>query len=194
MSAITLLEEKVKALYEAKDPDRADWADWMYGNHVLWVADKTEELTRQFGANPELARAAALLHDIADAKMNRHLETHAEESLKLAHKLLIESGFVDEDIQLIVEDAIRYHSCHGNERPKSLEGQCLATADATSHFQTNFYPFAFHEMKDKTLSEVNAWALEKIERDFNQKILFDEIKDEVRPQFETLQLLFGGKT
>lgn len=56
--------------------------------------------------------AAALLHDIADAKMKRWEDGHEEESLRIARELMQASGFSDKDIATTVDDAIRLHGCH----------------------------------------------------------------------------------
>lgn len=71
MNRVTQLETVVRRLYGAKDPNRAEWADWLYENHVIWVADKATELAQKKHANFEYARAAALLHDIEERRVRR---------------------------------------------------------------------------------------------------------------------------
>src|SRR3989338_5736911 len=106
MKKIQILENKVRELYENANPNRAEWADWLWENHVLVVADYATELAKRFDANNDLAGTAALLHDIADAKMKRENKYHEEESLQIAREIMKESGFSDEDIRLVVDDAI----------------------------------------------------------------------------------------
>ncbi len=73
MSRIDNLEKLVRELYEARDLNRAaDWADWLYDNHVFVVADNATRLAKQLNANEELSRAAGMLHDIADVRF-QHL-------------------------------------------------------------------------------------------------------------------------
>ena len=67
MTRIQKLEHAVTDLYAAHNPERTDWADWLGENHVLLVADNAAGLAQRFGASQELARAGALLHDIAAA-------------------------------------------------------------------------------------------------------------------------------
>jgi putative nucleotidyltransferase with HDIG domain len=193
MQRIDELEKKVRALYEERNPSRAEWADWLYENHVFVVADTASSLAKRFNADEELAKAAAMLHDIADAKMNRFDERHEEENLRSARELLSSSGYSEDETQIVVDDAIRYHSCREGQRPMSLEGQVLVTADALAHFQTDFYDFATREMKETiSMGEVQDWVLKKTERDFNAKICFDEAREEVRPDFERIREQFGG--
>jgi putative nucleotidyltransferase with HDIG domain len=188
MTRIENLEAKVRKLYEAKDPNRADWADWLYDQHVFIVADNAESLAERFGANKEYARAAAMLHDIADAKMSRFDESHEDESLAISRHLLQESEYTPDEIALIVDDAIKFHSCHDGNIPHSLEGKVLATADSLAHLTTNFYETAATALKDeKTPEQIQQWVLKKLDRDFYNKVLFDEIKAEVQPHYERLK-------
>lgn len=192
MERLQKLEEKVKALYKQENPNRAEWAGWLADNHVFVVADYATELAKKYKADEELARAAALLHDIADVKMQRSNEKHEEESLKMARSLMQEVGYDDDDIKLVVDDAIRYHSCHGEERPKSLEGKILSTADSLAHLKTDFYVFATWAFgRDSTLAEVKAWTLKKIERDLNNKMFFDDVRNDVLPDYERIKELFS---
>lgn len=193
MQRIEELEKRVRVLYEEKNPNRADWSDWLYNNHVFVVTETAGVLAKRFNANEELSRASAMLHDIADTTMNRFDEAHGGESLRIARELMSRSGYTEEEISLVVDDAIAFHSCHNEQKPQSLEGQVLATADALAHFQTDFYDFATREIRDTMLTDdVQNWVLGKTERDFNAKICFDEIREEVRPDFERIRENFGG--
>ncbi|MCA9333157.1 HD domain-containing protein [Candidatus Saccharibacteria bacterium] len=193
MTSAQRLEDKVRKLYESKNENRAEWADWLWRNHVVVVADYATELANRFYASADLSRTAALLHDIADVKMQRSDENHEQESLNLARQLMSEAGFGEEQIKLVVDDAIKFHSCHGSDRPKSIEGKILATADSLAHLKTNFYVFATWAFgkRGETLDDVKEWVLKKIERDFNSKILFDEIKEETLSDYETIKMLFS---
>lgn len=193
MSRIEKLKEKVDLLYQGKNPNRADWADWLHENHVFVVADKAKELAVRFNVNIELAEAAGMLHDIADVKMSRFDSAHEKQSEQIAQKLLEDSGFSKEEISIIVEDAIRYHSCHDGKIPNSLEGKVVATADAVAHLSSDFYLYSIEQIK-KSMSEedIKKWGLPKIERDFHDKIFFDEIREEVREDYEKAKTLFSS--
>ena len=192
MGNIEQLEAKVKALYASNEPNRAEWANWLGDNHVLVVANYATGLALKHGANPVLSRAAALLHDIADVQMKRNNKGHAEESLRIARGLLNDFGFSEEDTTIVVDDAIRFHSCHGQERPSSMEGKVLSTADSLAHLKTDFYIFATWALgRENSLEEVKLWTLKKLERDLNTKIFFDDVREDVRPDYETIKNLFS---
>ncbi|MDO8505364.1 MAG: HD domain-containing protein [bacterium] len=173
MTRIERLKGKVDALYSARNPNRADWADWLYRNHIFIVTDNAGKLAERFGAQKDLAMAAAMLHDVADAVMPRESEHHEEESIKLAKCFLVESGFSEDEIKIIVDDAIRFHGCHGVSLPQTVEGKVMSTADALAHLQTEFYDFALRALqKNEAIEQIREWALSKIERDFRKKIFF----------------------
>lgn len=192
MDRLQKLEEQVKALYQSDNPKRSEWAGWLADNHVFVVADYATELAKKHGANEELARAAALLHDIADVKMRRNDDKHEEESLTMARTLMQAAGYKDSEVELVVDDAIRYHSCHEDERPESLEGQILSTADSMAHLKTDFYVFATWALgRDRTLADIKNWILKKIERDINNKMFFDDVRQEVMPDYIRIKELFS---
>jgi putative nucleotidyltransferase with HDIG domain len=193
MTRIQNLEQSVGDLYVAHNPERADWADWLGKNHVLLVADNATELAQQYGANEELARAGALLHDIADTKMSRFADNHEETSLEMARKLMQQAGFSEDEIRLTVDDAIRFHGCHDGHVPESIEGKVLAAADSKAHLLSDFYLFAAWSFgkEGKSLEEVKRYVLKKIDRDFHDKILFDEVREECRVAYDGLKALFS---
>ncbi|HEU4966495.1 MAG TPA: HD domain-containing protein [Candidatus Saccharimonadales bacterium] len=195
MSRMQNLEQAVTNLYAAKNPNRADWADWLGANHVFVVADYASEIAKRYGADEELARAGGLLHDIADATMSRFTPGHEATSLAIARELMHDAGFADKEINLTVDDAIRLHSCHDGNMPDSLEGKVLATADAKAHLLSDFYLFATWSFgkEDKSLEDAKAYTLKKIERDFHNKILFDDVREECHAAYAELRAVFNRK-
>jgi putative nucleotidyltransferase with HDIG domain len=191
MAHIDVLREKIAELYEQKLDDRDEWTDWLYPNHVLVVAENAKQIAARVGADVALSEAAALLHDIADTHMARSNPEHETESLRMARQILQDCEYPAEQITMLVDDALRFHSCHGNERPKNQEGLVLATADSLAHLQTDFYVYATWKMGARSLEDVKSWVVQKIERDLNNKISFPEIREEARPDYEHIKALFS---
>ena len=191
MSRIEQLKEKISVIYQARNPDRADWADWLFENHIFVVAGYAEKLAERFGANKELAMAAGMLHDIADAIMSRENPEHELKSEEIARSLLQQTGFWEQEIKIIVDDAIRFHGCHGTNLPQTLEGKVMATADALAHLATKFYDFALERLREKeSLAEIRTWASSKIERDYLKKIFFAEVRTEIFQDYKRVKRLF----
>lgn len=98
--------------------------------HVLRVTAMADKLARAEGADVEVVRAAALLHDSARAEEDHASERvdHAELSARQAHAFLLSQGASDEFAERVA-DAIRAHRYRGSARPASLEAQILFDAD-----------------------------------------------------------------
>lgn len=194
MDTLATLRQKVEKLYTVPDAAADVWIDWAYPNHVLVVAALTERIAKKQGAKVELAVAGALLHDIADAVMARKSPGHEAESLRLAKELLQESGFSVEDTAFVVNEIIKPHSCYEPLLPTALEGKVMATADGAAHFLTDFYPLFcwrhYGPQAEGDYAGFKEWMFHKMEKDFTKKLFFDDVKEEVRPRYEALKLVF----
>ncbi len=192
MTKLEILKQKVETLYQAKDPNADVWTEWAYVNHVLVVANYAEKLSEKHDANLEFAVSGALLHDIADVVMDRDLPRHEEKSVDIARELLMTSGFSEEETHTILHEIIEPHSC-AEIMPETLEGKIVATADAVAHFETDFYPYFCwqHYGPDEDYTKFKTWVLRKMEKDFTNKIFFEEVKNEIMPKYEALKLVFG---
>lgn len=189
------LEKRVIELYESKNPGRADWADWLFENHVIIVADTASLLAKKYNANEAVARTSALLHDIADAVMKRNDSGHEEKSLSMAKELLDGSEMNEDDKKIILEDALPFHGCRDGKYPKTLEGRILSSADAMAHFQTDFYLyFLWASYPDNSFLDTKEIVLKKIDRDFQEKIQFDEEREVVKPDYEALRHLLRSQS
>lgn len=68
----------------------------------------------------------------------------------------------------------------------------MTPSDSMAHLKTDFYVFIIWALgRNASLIEIKEWSLQKIERDFNSKISFDEIREETRPDYEMLRNLFS---
>ena len=189
MSKHEKVAEIVEQLYSQASQD---FGQWMWKNHVPVVAHKTAELAERFGAEADIAVAGAWLHDFGDVFVHRHAEDHDDISEREAQKVLQQAGYSEEEIAAVMNDVIGPHSCRDGNLPQTLEGKVMATADALAHLTTNFYvQFAWkHLPENKDYDQFIDWVTEKLQRDFNDKIFFDEVKDEVRYRYEALVEVF----
>lgn len=188
MKPIEKVRGAVAALYEQQLPNRDIWSEWLYDNHVLVVAKFAREVAERHGADPDTCEAVALLHDLGDALTSRHDPGHEQLSLRKAEELLHAAGYDEQTVRRLVDDALRFHSCHGAERPKSEEGKVLATADALAHFLTDFYAYMRDVVfKDRGPEAFKRWVAEKIERDYHAKIFYDHERTMVTPTYEKVK-------
>lgn len=98
-------------------------------NHVLRVTRMAEYLARVEGADVEIVRAAALLHDIARADEDRTGKgDHAEMAALRAIAILLERGVRAETADAVAR-AIATHRFRGSVAPQTLEAKILFDAD-----------------------------------------------------------------
>ncbi len=115
--------DEARAWYPADDP--------VHGfDHVLRVATQAERIGRELGADLEILRAAALLHDAAGAapgpEGSRHV--HEQASADFAREVLTREGWAAGRIEEVAH-CIRSHRFRGAESPRSLEARVLYDAD-----------------------------------------------------------------
>jgi len=193
---IKKLKEKVSQLYEDKQETRTQWADWLYQNHVFQVGEKAKEFAIRFNGDVELSEVGWILHDIADAVIDRFDTSHEDKSYEIATYLLWITGFDREEIQIVVTDILKNHGCRNQIYPQTREWKIVATADAVVHITTDFYDFAIKSNLLEWKSKVNVrkWAVAKINRDFHEKILFDDIRIEIRNEYNDTYALIEKLT
>jgi len=191
MTRLDALANKVDELYRKPKSGADPFIQWGYLNHLLVVAKFARDIAILKSANEEVCVAGALLHDIADTAMSRFHKNHEEKSLEMARTLLAETGFSGTEIAEIVNEVIVPHSCR-DVLPTKLEGKVLATADALAHFETDFYLyFAWENLGGEDYLAFKKWTLQKIEKDFNRKIFFDDTREKTRPNYEAIKRMFS---
>jgi uncharacterized protein len=103
-------------------------------DHVKRVCALAEWLARQVGADAEIVRAAALLHDVAGAAPQEGASdgakrrSHEQASAEFARRRLTEEGWPESRIEAVLH-CIRSHRFRSSEAPASLEAQVLFDAD-----------------------------------------------------------------
>jgi len=95
-------------------------------DHAERVLFWCERLGEALGADLEVLRLAALLHDVAVPTAGR--ERHFEEGARMAEELLSELGLPREKVKAVAS-AIRAHSTFGGPEPETLEEKVLFDAD-----------------------------------------------------------------
>ncbi len=115
--------EQARAWYDPRDP--------VHGfDHVLRVLRLAERLGREEGADLEILRAAALLHDAAGAHPGQAQARaqHEQRSAEFAGEVLAQEGWPAERIAA-VQHCVRAHRFRGHDRPETAEARVLFDAD-----------------------------------------------------------------
>jgi uncharacterized protein len=115
--------EEARGWYEEDDP--------VHGfDHVLRVLGVAERLGDELGADMEILRAAALLHDAEGAHPNQGdgRYEHEKSSASFARHVLRDKAWDPDRIEAVVH-CIQSHRFRGEEAPRSLEAEILFDAD-----------------------------------------------------------------
>jgi len=115
--------EQARQWYQGADPIHD------FG-HVLRVYQMAERLAEAEGADIEIVRAAALLHDAQGSAPGKEdsRANHHEDSADFARQVLGDEGWEDERIQA-VEHCIRAHRYRSTETPETIEAKIIFDAD-----------------------------------------------------------------
>jgi putative nucleotidyltransferase with HDIG domain len=180
---VSNLREKV--IKEAKESTQID--DWFLSQHLMEVERFANLLCDKYpDADRDVVGLGVWYHDIG--RLRGQDEGHDVYGADEAKKVLGKEGFAPDKIERVYE-VCRSHRCK-DIKPESLEAKILATADAMSHFTHSFYFRLFQFYKDElAFEEIKDKVLQKLERDFNDKIAFDEGREEVRTQYEAMKLV-----
>jgi putative nucleotidyltransferase with HDIG domain len=186
---IEKLEEEIKELHlnpkqknhSFSDKSTKEFFSLFWSLHVKPVIDYSKELAKIYNGDLETLWLAAILHDISRLD---DLEPHDKIGAQMAYKLLLERGFNQKTAEK-VRDVIMTHRCKEN-KPQTLEQKLMATADAVIHFKAPFYLWWEHISKSDIKENFES-GLKKIERDYKDKIFFEEEKESIRKEYEVLK-------
>lgn len=188
-SRLQALWNSVEDSYKAS---KRPQAHWMWAKHVPVVAENALRLAGENNADVERAVAGALLHDIADTELERDKVEFEHRNEEIIETKLTEAGFTEEEKKFIKNEVVAPHSCYPENMPTTLEGKILATADSMAHLATDFYRevYSVFFTNRKTDAEFKEWGQKKLVRDFNDKLFFENVREEMKPFYERLTVEF----
>ncbi len=181
---IQKLEDEIRDLFVSHSDE--DWQVFWF-LHLKFVIEKSKELAEKYGGDLEVIWLSAILHDIAQLETE---ENHEILGSQKAYEMLLEKGF-EIEIAEKVRDVILTHRVN-RYKPENLEQKILATADAISHFSTAHYLWISHVSK-KSFAKLLEKFSEKIERDYGEKIFFEDERKEIEKQYKVLKSWFEFK-
>ena len=182
--------EEIKQIIEKEYAD-LDYFD--YRHHLLPVVEYAEKLAEICDVNKEVVELSAWLHDIGRIKFGarNHELTGAAE----AERILKQFGYSDEIIEQ-VKHCILAHRGSGSIQPQTMEAKVVATADALAHFDM-FLPLLTaigKRGKGKDDKIIYRWIYEKMERDWNKKILIPEAMEIAEEKYRAIKLALDDRS
>lgn len=137
-------------------------------SHLKYVLQYSIELAEEVGANLEIIKLSALLHDIAKPLEIGKDSEHNINSAKIAEEILEKYNFPSSKIYK-VKECIIYHYGDITDVKLSKEAWCIRNADVLSMFNniSILYYLAFKEY-NKSYSEGCVWVKDTIKNKYNK--------------------------
>ncbi|MCX6707254.1 MAG: HD domain-containing protein [Candidatus Woesearchaeota archaeon] len=158
--------------------------DWNWKGHIESVVKYSKILAKKTGADEDIAEIAAWLHDIT--RMTGDPENHHISSPIEAEMILRELHYPQDKIDK-VKHCINAHRGSKAIKRETIEAECVASADALSHFD-NFNDLAYWTYK-KGLSaeEGRDVIMRKYERCW--KKMMPEARKMAKKRYDAIRLL-----
>ena len=157
-----------------------------YNHHFKSVVMYAEQLAKERNADLEIVQLAAWLHDIASIKgdyENHHIsgQKYAEDFLKLHN---YPQNRIDH-----IKACILAHRGSQDIPRESIEAECIADADAMSHFNTIASLFYLAMVIRKLeVEDANIFVRDKLQRSYNK--LTPDGKKFIQERYDTVMQMF----
>ena len=176
-----------KIIYERTQQQENKFGYGVYF-HIEAVAKNGELLAKQFGADEEVVIIASWLHDIASITDYNLYEMHHIHGAKMAEEILRKFNYDEEKIEL-VKDCIKKHRGSIKNEKLTIEEQCVADADAISHFDNvpSLLYLAYNQ-KGMNIEEGSNFVKNKLNRSFNK--LSDQSKAYYKSKYDDIMRIF----
>jgi uncharacterized protein len=154
----------------------------IWTHHIKPVAQNAKQLASRLGADLEIVEIAALLHDFASVKDKALYKDHHFNSAIEAEKILKGFDYPVEKIEA-VKQCIETHRGSISEQRRSIEAQCVASADAMAHIQNvPALLYSAYTQRNMEIDEGMDWLRKKLQRSWNK--LVPEARELVKEKFE----------
>lgn len=160
-----------------------------YNTHFLSTVKYAKILAEKLGADVEIVEIAAWLHDVASIRGD--YEDHHIKGAEYAEKYLKEQfNYPQEKIDQI-KHCIHAHRGSKDIKRETVESECVASADAMSHFDdiAAMFGLAYIGHKVTETEEAKQFVKSKLQRSWNK--LIPEAKDIIKDKYEAAMLLLG---
>ncbi|MFH1425655.1 MAG: HD domain-containing protein [archaeon] len=157
-----------------------------YDYHFVSTVKYAKQLAKERGADIEVVELAAWLHDIAS--ILGEYKNHHIAGAKHAEEFLTEHNYPKDKIERI-KHCIIAHSASQDIPRETIEAECIADADAMSHFE-NVHSLFNLAMVVRKLEpgEAKEFVRRKLERSWNK--LTPRAREIIRPKYEAVRVLF----
>lgn len=182
---MNIAEEVRKYVKEECKKDTNFFGISAYNHHFVSTVKYAKILARKTGANQEIVEIAAWLHDVASILGN--YENHHIAGAECAEKILKKYNYPKEKIEQI-KHCIKAHRGSKDIPRETIEAECIADADAMSHFDniSSLFNLALVVRKLGT-DEAKKFIKEKLERSWIK--LTPKAKAIIKPKYNSAMIL-----
>lgn len=188
MNIINLIEKEVKEKIEEHKQQSDDNYDF-WNEHIKYVYIESQKLAEQYGADIEIVKLGALLHDIAlICKVGDRKDHHINGKI-IAEEMLRKYNYPEEKMNRVLGCIYNHRS---SKNATNIEELCVADADIIAHFDN--IPMLFNSAYNRNninLNEVREWMKACFEKDFND--LSDRTKSEFKDRYNLIcEIVLGN--
>jgi len=168
MNNKNIIETVREIVEEACKSDNNKFGYGIWTHHILVVEEYAVELAEQYGADVEVVRLAALLHDYSGIKNHVYYKEHHIHSAIAAEMLLTRYEYPADKIEMI-KDAVLSHRNSKGIIPESKEAICIASADAMAHIKEvpSLLYLAYKE-KEMNINDGADFVRDKLEKSWKK--------------------------
>ncbi len=172
--------ERIVEQFCKQDTNIFGYAIWTH--HITRVVQNAKQLAKLLGADLEIVEIAALLHDFASVKDKNLYKDHHINSAIEAEQILRRFDYPAEKIAA-VKHCIEAHRGSVAEQQRSLEADCVASADAMAHIQNvPALLYSAYLQRGMDIDEGMKWLRRKLERGWNKMV--PEAKELVKEKYD----------
>jgi HD superfamily phosphodiesterase len=163
---------------------------WFLEGHILVVEKMAAWLCKLYPqADKDIVGLAVWFHDVS--RFEGKDEGHDLLGAKIAEKELSKMGFSKNKINQVKMACLSHRS--KELKPATLEARILASADAMSHFVGGLYLRLVHKYaKEMGFEKAIEHLKRKLDRDYREKITFEEAQILIRERYKAIALLFDS--
>lgn len=181
MNIIDSIEKEVKdKINEYKNSSEDHYDFW--NEHIKYVYIESQKLAEQYGADKEIVKLGALLHDIALICKVGERKNHHINGKILAEEILKKYDYPKEKMDRVLSCVYNHRS---SKNTTNIEDLCVADGDIIAHFDN--IPMLFNSAYNRNkinLNEVRIWLKECFEKDYND--LSDRTKETFKEQYKLI--------
>jgi len=163
---VNIVDEIKKELLNRVSQNKDELGYDIWEVHIKDVVRIANELAEKYNADREIVELAALLHDVARASLEGPNDEHHIYGAEIAEELLASYEYPKDRIERVKQCVFNHPS--GLDLPRNtIEEECIADADALSHFDD--IPGMFYlayTLRGLNESEGRKFVREKLEGDY----------------------------